>query len=300
MYERQPSQKRLGFTLVELLVVIAVIGVLVALLLPAVQSAREAARRATCTNSLKQIGLAVHEFENAHGHLPPPKAGTQFEQRGSTFVLLLPYLEQSARFAKYRLDKPIDDPTNLAMTESAIPTYLCPSMNLPRDVPDRNCGEQLAPASYVISTRTHYYGFRQLNGAFDIPQQDGGYSLGFQQFTDGTSNTLLVGEVNYGHHDYLWTHCGDRNGTPKWGDATWAQGYWFYAWGHVGAEYPSLFDNVDQFVNPISPRDFRSDHPGGVNFVLVDGSVQFISDTISSEALSALVTRAGGESNLDR
>src|SRR5262245_46847140 len=141
-----------GFTIVELLVVIAIVGVLIALLLPAVQAARESARRVQCRNHLKQIGLAVLNFETTHRTLPPPHvlpeggglvAGpTFYSDLGSAFVLLLPYLEDAARYDTYNLAKPPTDSANLYIAGVALPGYTCPSMSLPRTVPDA-CGERL-------------------------------------------------------------------------------------------------------------------------------------------------------------
>ena len=289
------SHRRHAFTLVELLVVIAIIGALAALLLPAVQSAREAARRMSCQSHLKQIGLAVQNYQGAHKHLPPPKAGSDtFSELGSTLVLLLPYLEQSAQFARYDLTKPVDHPHNLAITGASVSVYLCPSMALPRDVPERACGEGLAPASYVISTRTEYANYGALDGAFANVPTTGRYALDVGDVVDGLSNTLLVGELNYGHADYLWENCAALNGQPKWGDHTWAAGYWFFAWGHMSAKYPALYNNSSQYSN-LSARAFRSDHPGGVHFVFLDGSVRLLADGVDPAIRKALVTRAGDE-----
>jgi prepilin-type N-terminal cleavage/methylation domain-containing protein len=284
-----------GFTLVELLVVIAVIGTLVSLLLPAINSARGAARRVQCTNNLRQIGLAGNQYLSAFGTLPPPKAGTQFENRGSTFVLLLPYLEEDSRFMQYDLTKPVDDPQNAEVAQGTIPTYLCPQMNLPRIVPDLECGESLGAGSYVISTRTKYSNHKKLDGAFKNPPPNGRYNLRPRHIKDGMSKTIFVGEINYGHRDLLWTDCPDRNGQPKWGDTTWANGYWYFAWGHMSADLPSLFNNSELLANPNSARVFRSDHPGGVNFVLLDASVRFVTDDTDPDLRAALVTRDGGE-----
>jgi len=112
---------RHGFTLVELLVVIAVIAMLVSLLLPAVQSARASARRMQCVNNLRQIGIATANFAAAHNHLSPPTAGAQFENRGSTFVLLLPYLEEGSLYANYDLDRSIEDEANSMVTSESVP-----------------------------------------------------------------------------------------------------------------------------------------------------------------------------------
>ncbi len=226
-----------AFTLVELLVVIAIIGILVAMLLPAIQAAREAARRTECQNNLKQIGLATHNFADSNGHLPPPKLdNTTFSALGSTFVVLLPYLEESNRFDQYDMAKSADDPTNLPITGEPISVYLCPSMQLPRTIPERACGEKLGPGSYMISSRTEYGKYAHLDGAFDNPSSNHAYSLDYRQITDGTSKTLLVGENDYGLDGYDWEKCADLNGTPRGGDQTWAQGYWFEAWGHINYE----------------------------------------------------------------
>jgi prepilin-type N-terminal cleavage/methylation domain-containing protein len=288
---------RRGFTLIELLVVIAVVGVLIALLLPAVQAAREASRRMTCQNHLKQIGLAAQSIEAATKRLPPPKAGNgTYNELGSTFVLLLPYLEQIQLSKNYDATKSIFDPQNLPVTGTPLSIYLCPSMALPRDVPDRACGEQLAPGSYAISSRTEYAKHGSLDGAFMNPPATGPYELRPEDISDGLSNTLLVGEVNYGHESYLWENCEGREKESKWGDHTWAHGYWWHAWGHMSAKHPELYSS-SLYAAPDSNRVFRSDHPGGVQFVLLDGSVHFLRDGTAPEIRRALVTRAGEESN---
>ena len=294
-----PSRYRRAFTLVELLVVIAIIGVLVSLLIPAIGSARSAARRVQCTNNLRQIGIAVNNYESTYRTLPPPKAGTQFENRGSTFVLLLPFLEENSLFEGYDLTKPVDDPRNAAITQGIVPTYLCPQMRLPRTVPDLECRESLGPSSYVISTRTKYSNHKNLDGAFKTPPATGRYRLSTKRIRDGMSRTIFAGEVNYGHRDFLWTDCPERNGQSKWGDTTWANGYWFFAWGHMSADFPSLFNNSKLFASPNSARVFRSDHTGGVNFVMLDASVRFVADDTDPEVRAALVTRNGREQNTD-
>jgi prepilin-type N-terminal cleavage/methylation domain-containing protein len=286
---------RCGFTLVELLVVIAVIGILIALLLPAVQAAREAARRASCRNNLKQIGLAVQQYAEANRHLPPPTTGRQFEPLGGVFVALLPYLEEAARYSTYEPTKNVTDPVNLPITGQPIDVYVCASMGLPRPVPLSACGEKLAYGSYMISSRTDYANYLALDGAFANPQDDGQYTLGFQHITDGTSKTLLVGETNYSLSGWLWSGCGELDGSLKGGDQTWAQGYWAYAWGHMADQFPELYNNSHEYKTPISNRVFRSDHSGGVQFVMLDGSVHFLATNTFAQVRRALVTRAGGE-----
>ena len=286
-----------GFTLVELLVVIAIIGIFVALLLPAVNAAREASRKMSCSNHLRQIGLATHNYHSATNHLPPPKVGTQFEDLGSTFVLLLPYLEEGNLYDRYDLTKPITDPVNLDATGNRISVYLCPTMSIPRVVPDLDAGELLAPGSYVISSRTNFQRHNRLDGAFKNPEDGRIYKLSFKHIKDGTSKTLLVGEVNYGHRELVWAD-GPRTGEIKWGDTTWANGYWYYAWGHMASTYPQLY-NSEVYGSQFSARVFRSDHPQGVNFVMLDGSIRFLTNDTSPEVRSALVTRAGGEVDVE-
>ena len=322
----QGLRVKAGFTLVELLVVIAIIGILVALLLPAIQAAREAARRTECQNNLKQIGLATHNFAETNGHLPPPKvlkpgtvltSGAATETFGSTFVLLLPFLEESALYANYDIEKSVLESPNLELTGRPIGTYLCPSMQLPRTVPYSPCGEQLGPGSYMISASSSIVDpGSELDGAFTKPptkKLSGGkqlampYTLSYNHILDGTSKTLLVGENNYNLDGYIWDSCSDMNGSPRYGDQTWAHGYWFYAWGHINWFFHETsgrsFYNRSEILEDEKViaskivRVFRSDHPGGAQFVLLDGSVQFVPEDIDYTVLRALVTRAGEEVN---
>jgi prepilin-type N-terminal cleavage/methylation domain-containing protein len=293
---RSPASSR-AFTLVELLVVIAIIGILVALLLPAIQAAREAARRCSCNNNLRQIGLATLNYHDQLKHLPPPKINASWTtHHAGTLMLLLPYVEESSRYALVDLTKEAWDPVNLPFTKDPLPLYLCPSMSLPRDVPHPNaaCKERFGPGSYLISSRTHKLS-KVLNGAFANPAPDGEYALSLRQITDGSSKTLLVGEINYGLQSMVWNDCPDDLGQPKWGDQTWASGYWGEAFGHMCAERPELYNNNLVFDPTFSLRVFRSDHSGGVYFVLLDGSVRFVPETSDPLVRFALVTRAGAE-----
>jgi hypothetical protein len=206
-------------------------------------------------------------------------------------------LEESARFAQYDLTKTVDDPVNVPITSQPIDVYLCPSMNMPRTVPEPTVvDEKLGPASYMISSRTDYGLYQTLDGAFANPADDGHYSLDFKNITDGTSKTLLIGETNYGHIKWLWTGTPGLNGTPMYGDQTWAHGYWALSWGHMANTYPQLYNNTSVYLSPHSKRVFRSDHSGGVYFVMLDASVQFLTNETDPAVRRALVTRAGDES----
>ncbi|MEQ8848861.1 DUF1559 domain-containing protein [Botrimarina sp.] len=290
------SKARAAFTLVELLVVIAIVGILLALLLPAVQAARETARRCLCRSNLRQLGVATTLYHDAHHRLPPPKAGAVHatEDHGSTLVLLLPYLEESALYATYDISRPISDPVNRGVTTSAIAVYVCPSMLPPTAGPSGE-GQPYGYGSYLISTRTSYTPFIN-DGAFDNVDATKPYDLRLSDITDGASKTLLAGEINYPFGDKERLPSVDKPAAPGQGGAfAWAQGYWVLAWGHMADSTPKLFNNNRQWAPSASLRTFRSDHPEGVNFVLLDGSVQFLSTDSDPRVRRALVTRAGAE-----
>jgi len=309
---RRPSGTR-GFSLVELLVVIAIIGVLVSLLLPAVQAARESARGTSCRNNLKQIAIAVQTYADVSHRLPPARMGNPGIVGNSAFLSILPYLEEA------NLSNLFDDGTiyygataNKTVANMVVPVYLCPSMVLPRQVPepDSNCGETGAPGSYLVSTGSAIsagpispgLGIPPHNGAIIHPSY-GVTTMAKIGAADGTSKTLLIGETNYGLSNYFWGQddpdappCG-AVGTQKWGASRWAVGYYGITWGSAAAPLNSrsLSDTPVYMVFQVEYDSFRSDHPGGVNFALVDGSVRFVSDQIDQTVLKALATRAGNE-----
>lgn len=311
--------RRTAFTLVELLVVIAIVGVLISLLMPAIQAAREAARRCSCRNNLKQIGLAVQNYHDSNKHLPPPKVLVHREELapggphhlsrnllGGPLFALLPYLEEGNRFDALDLRKSIFDPVNLRTTSATITTFLCPSMELPTDA----AGEKLtlAPGSYLVSVLTdndndllpQNNGKVTNDGAFAGIVLHGEYALSLKDVADGATNTLFSGEINYpaafSEKEALPTI--DNSQSSKVAAAfAWADGYPERARGHMSVLTPKLFNNGIEYVSLQKNRTYRSDHPGGVHFVMLDGSVQFLTDDSDPAVRHALVTRAGEEPN---
>ncbi|WP_222423367.1 DUF1559 domain-containing protein [Planctopirus ephydatiae] len=200
MINSGPSRRlRPGFTLIELLVVIAIIAILIALLLPAVQQAREAARRTQCKNNLKQLGLAVHNYESALNAFPPSAtintAVTSTGNNGSWSIhgRILPYLEQGNLYSKVDLSIAWDN--QLAISGLKIPSYACPSDPKSDTVRDPGGGRALLyPTTYGFNYGT-YFVFNPTTGQGG----DGAFfpnsKLSFNSFTDGTSNTLLAAEV---------------------------------------------------------------------------------------------------------
>lgn len=293
---KQSEDSRSGFTLVELLVTIAIIVILVAMLLPAVQSPREVARRCSCRNNLRQLGLATMLYNDTKGHLPPPKAGqvSATSDHGSTLVLLLPYLEEGSLYETYDITKPISDPANRQVTTGTIATYLCASMQVPTGGASGG-GTPYGYGSYLISTREDYRPFHN-TGAFATVSVAEPYRLELKHITDGLSNTLLMGEINYPFGDAELLPSADNPPAPgQGGGFAWAQGYWVLAWGHMASSTPQFFNNNQRRAPANTLRTFRSDHPGGVNFVMLDGSVRFISEDSDPDVRRTLVTRDGGE-----
>ncbi|QDS99640.1 DUF1559 family PulG-like putative transporter [Adhaeretor mobilis] len=141
--------------------------------------------------------------------------------------------------------------------------------------------------------REDRYGPGTVNGAFDYPPTPGNrYNLPLSRVSDGTSCTFLIGEIDYGFHDWDWS--GDCTG-HKGGEFKWAQSYQLLAWGHMAAKSPVDVFNSDKLVAPINNIVFRSDHPGGVQFVMLDSSVRFVLDATDRQVRNALVTRSGEE-----
>jgi prepilin-type N-terminal cleavage/methylation domain-containing protein len=276
-----------GFTLVELLVVIAIIGVLVALLLPAVQSAREAARRMQCANNLKQIALAVHGYHDMHKLLPP--ASTNATLSGSSgLAAILPHIEQASLYSLYDFSKGNSEEVNLQAVSQRIKTYLCPSCYFARKVPISGCdANDRAPGTYAFSTSTgDPYAVSDgaiVNALTPLTR--------FASITDGTSNTFLAGEAHWGFRDYSFTS-GPCVGQVRGGFSYWSSPY------PLATVFTTRGPFNAQSMNGDSMRlaTFRSSHPVGVNMANVDGSVRFVMENIDHGVLDATATRDGGES----
>ncbi len=282
-------RNRSAFTLVELLVVIAIIGILVSLLLPAVQAAREAARRMQCSNNLKQIGLALHNYESSHKKFPVGSWQSNFI---SPLVGILPYLEQGNNYQQWDFSKNYTDPFNAVVSAQRIGSYLCPSMSLPREVPLLAARETGGPSSYLMCEGTDDY-MASADGVFGLQWPTFGYNNPNRRFgdiTDGTSNTMFAGETCYNYKDYLWSAStpAPHGGAVKFGTARWVVGYPAISLGTTLKPF-----NVHTAA---ALGGFASMHAGGGgNFLFGDGSAHFKSQTIDNFIYNATATRAGGE-----
>lgn len=306
----RPTASRPAFTLVELLVVIAIIGILIALLLPAVQAAREAGRRSQCSNNLKQIGLAVQGYHDTYNRLPPAFSDKSLG-RESTFAHILPFMELGNAFELWGKESlPLDDNAFLTNTNplvqpvvsQRINEFLCPSCAFVRAVPEGACDSNRAPGTYAFSTGSDdpyattvphngaivYY--KLANPAATPPVAADGTPLNLAAILDGTTNTFLSGESHWGFTDYTFTS-GPCLGGVRGGFSYWSSPY------PLATAFTTRGPFNPKSMSGDSTRlsNFRSSHPGGVNMGLVDGSVRFFQQSISSMTLNALATRKGGE-----
>jgi prepilin-type N-terminal cleavage/methylation domain-containing protein/prepilin-type processing-associated H-X9-DG protein len=348
---------RHAFTLIELLVVIAIIAVLISLLLPAVQSAREAARRAQCVNNLKQMGLALHNYESANSCFPPsgestnftfspPK--TQFVDGGwSALARMLPFMEGGNSFNALNFNVDYNEATGMNFTgcSTVVPVFLCPSSTRQPD----GGSDGIDPNDPITQLFGKGYGYDDYGptcytdidptGTIDNPpgvylatpyrlkstRADGLLHQGktrISEITDGTSNTIAIGEDAGRDPRYLSPYTegyyDGANPRPIYGlgpagGLTPARRYWRWAepdtsYGVSGQPNNKYRPAYEQNAWELAPGllgtagnnagandELFSFHPGGVNVLLGDGSVRFLKDTVNIVTLRSLVTLKGGE-----
>ena len=298
-------QKR-GFTLVELLVVIAIIGVLVALLLPAIQAAREAARRNTCKNNLRQVGVAMHNYETSFGHLPPGyeySLGSEGNRLGYSWgARILPFMELDALYNQIDFKKPIYDPGNTIPRTEHLSVLLCPTDTIsPANFVEMG-DERYAMACYVAN-----YGAPDL----DLDQDQLGTSVDighgvFQgpwgpfyrnsqtklaHITDGTSKTLMIGERQNGPF-----RTAGSNGVHTEYETTWIGAVRDIDDPTDDHGHMVLFQTGNTPNHPNSDdRDVSASHSGHSQFLLCDGSVHTVSEDVEIQVYQALGSMNGGE-----
>lgn len=295
-------QKR-GFTLVELLVVIAIIGVLVALLLPAIQAAREAARRSSCQNNLRQLGIALHNHIDARGGLPPCRS-TKPVQRGS-FIDLLPYIEQSNVHEQYDFSKPFTDPDNNAVVLLPISIFQCPSSAEPAErqvqlatgptvaqlIPDRYG----APTDYYVRVDQE---FTNSQGVAAVPAMESNRITPIRKITDGLSHTIGSDEISGRPQKYIRAVRQEGLSTTQPGWAAWSALNALRVVGYSAdgtVEGSATEGQFECIVNCSNDQGTYSFHPGGAHVLLLDSSVQFVAEDVQVDLMMALHSRAGEE-----
>jgi prepilin-type N-terminal cleavage/methylation domain-containing protein/prepilin-type processing-associated H-X9-DG protein len=311
------TARRRGFTLIEILVVIAVLAVLVGLLLPAVQKVREAANRMSCSNNLKQLGLACHNYHDEQGSLPPGAVGPltpsfpQYLQlkHHALGTYLLPHLEQPALVVRYRWDVSWFEPPNQPVVNAQLRTWQCPSargnrvqdgslLTVTPPPPDQfngtaGCGDYagmgvvdaglvragvIAPLGGPTDERGHYEGVFPINGARRLTD-----------IPDGTANTILMAEC--AGRPQLWQ--GRREVPSVWlSGGPWASRNLLWCRG-ASVDGTRFFESCA--VNCTNDREVYGFHPTGANVAFADGSVHFLKASIDIRVFARLVTRAGGE-----
>lgn len=315
-----------AFTLVELLVVIAIIGILIALLLPAVQAAREAARRSQCSNNLKQLALALHNYSDVNGCFPPgtlPTGATWGDKKCSWLVRIWPQLEQGAAYNKAIFNQPTDwtgqdlPDLNAALRGTVRVNGLwCPSSSMDRtrnETPNGSGAIQVQMADYAGIAGTYYdqrdmsstptpnaaanYGGRStFNGVIVTVANTQKSPVTFAAILDGTSNTACIAEES-SHYISGGTksdcrasnHSGGAWGAGWGGDSDW--------WLNITiVAYPINWNGAAANYCPGYQRHtiVRSSHPGGAMVAVSDGSARFVSENVDARTLTQFCDRADG------
>lgn len=317
-FSKPRNPRKFGFTLVELLVVIAIIGVLVALLLPAVQAAREAARRMQCSNHLKQLGLGAHNFHDTTGALPSSvrPGGLTTSPRIAGLTFLLPFLEQGNIYNAYDQTRNWSDPVNVVVTSKQIPFFNCPSAPDPKRLDGLPEASPWAANLVAVTDYSPTIGVDQRlvtaglvdNAGTGVLSKNGQPRLA--DITDGTSNTILYAESAgrpslYRRGKLIGALPNRRVNAGGW--ARPASDFSLDGSSLDGATIPGPCPinctNGDEagttfphaYYGTEGTAEAYAFHPSGINVALADGSVRFLSSSINIRDFARLITRAEGE-----
>lgn len=309
--------RRSGFTLIELLVVIAIIAILIALLLPAVQQAREAARRTQCKNNLKQLGLAMHNYHDTVGCLPPASGGSQF----SPHARILPYIDQAPLYQSLTFEAAPTAPVNAHAFDLTLPAFRCPSD--PDSLPANAGGRNNYWTNYGTGVLNSLPSTDPAHPNFGAPMPNGVFfnnsSVRFRDIVDGTSQTAMMAEKMLGDGSHgISTPATDtyQPGTyPENADEAWqfcmaidVNDLSFQGVSNVGVPWIRGTNNSTYYYHSMPPngRSCRyppqrmasaanSRHIGGVHTLMCDGAVRFVSSNIDLRTWRAIGTRDGKE-----